>query len=276
MIILTLSAAAASAIEMGILFVPDGDPTRVYDGTDTRVFALLIGAALAMALPRNQTFAPVTVSARRLLDALGGVSLLGIFLMFWLTSQYDSFLYEGGMVLLALLTALLVIAVTIHPGSHLEVRPRLGAPPLGGGAVVRDLSVALPGHRADHPAQRRPQRVPGHPADRRHPDPGRPVVALHRATGAARRTRSSVAADPEPPVDLAPPPAGGLGPGRGRRRQRRALLPSGCSVWCRPTPPTRPRRSPASSPWSTTRRPATVPGSTTPDHRRAPRRRARR
>jgi len=120
MIVLTLSAAAASAVEMGILFVPDGDPTRVYDGTDTRVFALLIGAALAMALPRNQTFAPVTVSARRVLDAVGGVSLLGIFLMFWLTSQYDSFLYEGGMALLALLTAL-VIAVTIHPGAHLEV-----------------------------------------------------------------------------------------------------------------------------------------------------------
>ena len=120
LIILTLTAAAASAVEMGILFVPGGDPTRVYDGTDTRAFALLIGAALAMALPRNQTFAPVTVSARRLLDAVGGISLLGIFLMFWLTSQYDSFLYEGGMVLLALLTAML-IAVTIHPGSHLEV-----------------------------------------------------------------------------------------------------------------------------------------------------------
>ena len=119
MIILTLSAAAASAIEMAILFVPDGDPTRVYDGTDTRVFALLIGAALAMALPRHQTFAPVTVGAQRLLDTVGGVSLLGIFLMFWLTSQYDAFLYEGGMVLLALLTALL-IAVTIHPASHLE------------------------------------------------------------------------------------------------------------------------------------------------------------
>jgi hypothetical protein len=120
MIVITLVAAAASAIEMGILFVPDGDPTRVYDGTDTRVFALLIGAALAMALPRNQAFAPVTVNARRLLDAVGGVSLLGIFLMFWLTSQYDSFLYEGGMLLLALLTAML-IAVTIHPGSHLAV-----------------------------------------------------------------------------------------------------------------------------------------------------------
>jgi peptidoglycan/LPS O-acetylase OafA/YrhL len=120
MIILTLAATAASAVEMGILFVPDGDPTRAYDGTDTRAFALLIGAALAMALPRNQVFASVTANARRLLDAVGGLSLVGIFLMFWLTSQYDSFLYQGGLVLLALLTAL-VIGVTIHPGSHLQV-----------------------------------------------------------------------------------------------------------------------------------------------------------
>jgi peptidoglycan/LPS O-acetylase OafA/YrhL len=120
MIILTLAVATASAVEMGILFVPNGDPTRAYDGTDTRAFALLIGAALAMALPRNQVFASVTANARRLLDAVGGLSLVGIFLMFWLTSQYDSFLYQGGMLLLALLTALL-IGVTIHPGSHLQV-----------------------------------------------------------------------------------------------------------------------------------------------------------
>jgi hypothetical protein len=120
MIALTLAAAAASAVEMGILFVPYGDPTRVYDGTDTRAFALLIGAALAMALPRNQVFAPVTANARRLLDGVGGAALLGIVVMFWLTNEYDSFLYEGGMALLALLTAVL-IAVTIHPGSHLQL-----------------------------------------------------------------------------------------------------------------------------------------------------------
>ena len=51
--------------------------------------------------------------------------------MFWLTSQYDPFLYEGGMVLLALLTAML-IAVTMHPGVAPADGPRLGAAPLGG------------------------------------------------------------------------------------------------------------------------------------------------
>ena len=38
--------AAASIAEMGILYPPGGDPSRVYFGTDTRVHALLLGSAL--------------------------------------------------------------------------------------------------------------------------------------------------------------------------------------------------------------------------------------
>ncbi len=102
---------------MAILFSPYSDPTRIYDGTDTRAFALLIGAALALALPRARTYPPVTVGARRLLDAAGAVALGGIFIMFWRTGEYDAFLYRGGMVLLSLLTAV-VIAVIVHPGAR--------------------------------------------------------------------------------------------------------------------------------------------------------------
>ncbi len=127
LIVLTLAAAAASALEMALLFSPNGDPTRVYDGTDTRAFALLIGAALAFALPRNRTFIPVTNKARLWLETAGGVALAGIFLMFWLTNQYQAFLYRGGMVLLAVLTAL-VIAVTVHPGTRMNAA--LGWDPL--------------------------------------------------------------------------------------------------------------------------------------------------
>ena len=47
---LTLAAAALSAILMALLYQPGVDPTRVYEGTDTRAFGLLLGAALAMAL----------------------------------------------------------------------------------------------------------------------------------------------------------------------------------------------------------------------------------
>ena len=47
----TLALAAASAVAMRMLYHPGYDPTRVYEGTDTRAFGLLIGAALAMVWP---------------------------------------------------------------------------------------------------------------------------------------------------------------------------------------------------------------------------------
>ncbi len=120
LIAFTLLVAVASAVEMGLLYSPDGNPTRVYDGTDTRAFALLIGAALALALPRARTLAPVGPGARRLLEVTGAVALVGLFVMFWQTSQYEPFLYQGGMVLLSALSAT-VIAVTLHPSARLHV-----------------------------------------------------------------------------------------------------------------------------------------------------------
>ncbi len=87
----------------------------------------MIGAALAFGLPRNRVFGAITPGARRVLNLAGGVGLLGIFVMFVGTDQYQPFLYEGGMVLLALLTAM-VIGVTVHPGSQL--RSILGWEPL--------------------------------------------------------------------------------------------------------------------------------------------------
>ena len=44
----TLALAAASAVAMLMLYQPGYDPTRIYEGTDTRASGLLIGAALAM------------------------------------------------------------------------------------------------------------------------------------------------------------------------------------------------------------------------------------
>jgi peptidoglycan/LPS O-acetylase OafA/YrhL/lysophospholipase L1-like esterase len=113
-----LVAAAASAAAMSMLYTPGTDPTRIYDGTDTRAFGLLIGAALAFLLPRDHVFAPVTRGARRVLDVVGVAALAGIFVMFWRTGEYDPFLYQGGLVLLSVLTAL-VTAVVVHPGARL-------------------------------------------------------------------------------------------------------------------------------------------------------------
>ena len=114
---IVIAAAAASAIEMALLYVPFGDPTRVYDGTDTRAFALLIGAAFALAWPRDLKISDLTDGGRRVLELAGTLAVVGIVVLFCTTTEYDAFLYRGGMVLCALLSAVL-IAVTIHPGAR--------------------------------------------------------------------------------------------------------------------------------------------------------------
>src|SRR6201996_9577747 len=56
----TLVLAACSTIAMAVLYHPGFDPSRVYDGTDTRAFGLLIGAALAMVWPSRRRRAGTT------------------------------------------------------------------------------------------------------------------------------------------------------------------------------------------------------------------------
>lgn len=107
--------AVVSAVWMGFLFQPDTDPSRVYYGTDTRAAGLLIGAALAfVSLPRLTT----SRARRWLLDLLGVAALGGLIAICLTWSEFDAFLYQGGMILVAALTAL-VIASIVAPSSPL-------------------------------------------------------------------------------------------------------------------------------------------------------------
>ena len=124
---LTLAAAALSAILMAILYQPGVDPTRVYEGTDTRAFGLLLGAALAMVWPSRHLRADLALRRRLLVDGAGVVGLVVIALLVWRTDQYSPFLYRGGMVLLSVGTVL-VVAALAHPASWLG--PALGWAPL--------------------------------------------------------------------------------------------------------------------------------------------------
>src|SRR5215475_8785245 len=111
----TLLLAAGSAVAMYVLYHPGVDPTRVYEGTDTRAAGLLIGAALAMVWPSSRAGR----TARKtgwLLDGPAIAGLAVIVLMTWRVGQYSPFLYQGGMVLLSLGTAAAVAAAAC-PGS---------------------------------------------------------------------------------------------------------------------------------------------------------------
>ena len=106
----TLALATASAISMYVLYHPAVDPTRVYEGTDTRAAGLLIGAALAMVWPSTRA-GRTAKKAAWLLDVPALAGLAVILLMTWRVGQYSPFLYEGGLVLLSLATAAVVAAV---------------------------------------------------------------------------------------------------------------------------------------------------------------------
>src|SRR5580698_903673 len=123
----SLVLAAASLAAMVILYHPGYDPTRVYDGTDTRAFALLIGAALAFAWPTRPPRRDVSATSRWCLDGVGVVGLLVIAALVWRTTEYSPFMYRGGLVVLSLATAL-VLAAVAAPAGRLGLV--LGAAPL--------------------------------------------------------------------------------------------------------------------------------------------------
>jgi peptidoglycan/LPS O-acetylase OafA/YrhL len=106
----TLALAAASAIAMYLLYHPAVDPTRVYEGTDTRASGLLIGAALAMLWPSSRA-ARTRRATSRLLDFPAVAGLAVIALMIWRVGQYSPFLYRGGLIVLSVATAAVVAAV---------------------------------------------------------------------------------------------------------------------------------------------------------------------
>ena len=111
----TLALAAGSAVLMLLLYHPGYDPTRVYEGSDTRACGLLVGAALAMVWPSRQA-AGAARWPRRVLDSAGVAGLAVIGLMIWRVGQYSSFTYQGGLVVLSVATAG-VLAAAACPGS---------------------------------------------------------------------------------------------------------------------------------------------------------------
>ena len=111
----TLGLAAASAVTMLLIYQPGFDPTRIYEGTDTRVSGLLIGAALAMIWPSSRA-AKASRSTTVALDIPAFAGLAVIAVMIWRVGQYSPFLYRGGLTLLSFATAA-VVAATACPGS---------------------------------------------------------------------------------------------------------------------------------------------------------------
>jgi peptidoglycan/LPS O-acetylase OafA/YrhL len=112
-----LLAIAGSTVLMALLYHPATDPSRVYYGTDTRVGTILVGAALACVWMPDRLIGEVSSRARLIIEGVGTAALIGLAAIMWSSNQFDSFLYRGGFLLVAVLTAL-AVAVASHPAAH--------------------------------------------------------------------------------------------------------------------------------------------------------------
>ena len=129
-LLIALIGTAVSAFVMAQLYHPGLlDPTRLYEGTDTRAFELLIGAALACVRPTAFPRFRSRISVRRLLalDLAGVAGLITIFILVWQTTPFTAFLYPYGLLLLSVSTVA-VIGAVVHSASALGAL--LGSRPL--------------------------------------------------------------------------------------------------------------------------------------------------
>lgn len=125
-----LLGALGSALLMLVLFVPGTDPSRVYDGTDTRAQALLVGAFLAAWAAEH----PVRRGPRSYLrtgpveaplpgwGSLGVLALAGFALLATTAHGESTWLYRGGFLLTAAVCAALLAGATRAGPGHPMVR----------------------------------------------------------------------------------------------------------------------------------------------------------
>jgi peptidoglycan/LPS O-acetylase OafA/YrhL len=93
------------------------DTARVYFGADTHAMTVLVGAALATVWQSDRLPRQISRSAQHAVSTVGVVTLLGIGAIFLLVSDSSAWLFRGGFLLVAFVSALL-IAMAAHPAGN--------------------------------------------------------------------------------------------------------------------------------------------------------------
>jgi peptidoglycan/LPS O-acetylase OafA/YrhL len=110
-----LGVSFVSALLMAILYSP-ANINRVYYGTDTRVFAILLGTALAFVWPSNKLSAKIEDKSRLYLNSIGTAALVILIAgMIWVNGQFTSTYY--GLMYLFTVDVAILVAITAHPAS---------------------------------------------------------------------------------------------------------------------------------------------------------------
>jgi peptidoglycan/LPS O-acetylase OafA/YrhL len=120
---LSVLLSLASAGLMFLLF-NESSVTRVYYGSDTHAFGLMLGAALAFlgnvrfakALQRQDAWPSARYKHPKIIQTLGILSLGGIFMLVMYLPELASVTYRGGLFLVSILTALVILAAVSSRG----------------------------------------------------------------------------------------------------------------------------------------------------------------
>lgn len=115
---IVLILAVLSAIEMALLYDPQ-NINRVYYGTDTRAFSLLLGSWLAFVWPRAKLNERLSDGARRFLNGAGIITLALTLVSFFVVNGQSRNTYYGGMFFYSVI-GMLLLGTIVHPGADVN------------------------------------------------------------------------------------------------------------------------------------------------------------
>ena len=93
-----------------ILLFDINNISRIYFGTDTRAFSLLVGVVGAILYPMERLHAKVTLQQNMLYSVVSLVSIAILITVMIYTSEYNTLLYRGGFLLVAILGLIVIIS----------------------------------------------------------------------------------------------------------------------------------------------------------------------
>lgn len=108
-----------SIISLGLMmfiYSINGDHSRVYFGTDTRLQTLLMGVILAFLWPPFKLKNDPPKVVKYVIDSIGSLSFIVLILLFFIINDETNWIYDGGFYLISILT-LFIIASVVHPST---------------------------------------------------------------------------------------------------------------------------------------------------------------
>lgn len=84
--------------------------SRIYFGTDTRAFSLLVGAVGAILYPMDKLNTKITPQENLVYSVVSLISIVALITIMIYTSEYNTWMYRGGFLLVAILGIIIIIS----------------------------------------------------------------------------------------------------------------------------------------------------------------------